>query len=422
VEAAARDFVTVVSGVPRSGTSLVMQMLVAGGLPVLADGARPPDCDNPHGYLEYEPVKRLARDAGFVALARGRAVKVIHALLRFLPPGERYRVIFVERAIGEVVASQSAMLARRGERAAPLPSARLGEILSAQAEEARAWLARRPDARLLRVRFADLLARPEASAAAIDRFVGGGLDVRAMAAAVDPDCPRSRSPARWPADPPRADPARTRRVAIFDLGGVLVDWDPRRLYRKLFGDEAAMERFLASVCTQEWNVRQDAGRPLDEGIAELVGRHPEHRALIEAWRDRFLEMLEPMSESIAILAELRERGTPLYALSNWGAETFAATRPRLPFLEWFDGLVISGHVRCIKPDPAIFRHLFRSHGVDPRDAVFVDDHLPNVESARRLGLHGILFGGASALRGQLEDVGLLPPARRRRTTGDGESG
>ena len=191
-----RPFVTVVSGLPRSGTSLLMQMLRAGGMPVLADAARPPDPDNPRGYLEYEPVRRIERDAGFVAGAVGRAIKIVVPLVRHLPATHAYRVLLVERHIDEVIASQEAMLARRGAaEAGELPPARLAAIYAAQLTEARDRLAALPACDVLAVAHATLVSDPAAAAAAIDAFLGGGLDRAAMARAVDATLHRQRAAA-----------------------------------------------------------------------------------------------------------------------------------------------------------------------------------------------------------------------------------
>src|SRR5882724_3854695 len=153
-----------------------------------------------------------------------------------------------------------------------------------------------------------------------------------------------------------------RGIVVFDLGGVLIDWDPRHLYRKLFaGDESAMEQFLATVCTHEWNRCQDAGRSFAEGARLLKAEHPNKAELIDAYGARFHEMMPgPIAGSVEILAELRARGTPLYLLSNFSAETFPPAFERFDFLRWFHGMVISGEVGVIKPDPRIYKTCWRA--------------------------------------------------------------
>jgi 2-haloacid dehalogenase len=200
---------------------------------------------------------------------------------------------------------------------------------------------------------------------------------------------------------------QAKRAVVFDLGGVLIHWDPRLLYRKLLPSEDAVERFLANVCTPAWNERFDAGRPLAEGIAEQVERFPHHEGLIRAWRERFAEMMLPMHGSLALLDELHARGTRLYALSNWAAETFERTRPLFPFLERFDGLVISGQIGVAKPDPRIFSHLLDAHRLDAGEVLFVDDRATNVEAARATGIESVLFEGVAGLRADLVSRGLL---------------
>jgi 2-haloacid dehalogenase len=200
-----------------------------------------------------------------------------------------------------------------------------------------------------------------------------------------------------------------RSVAVFDLGGVLIDWNPRHLYRKLFdGDEAAMEHFLANVCTSAWNLQQDAGRSFAEANAALKLEHPKQAELIDAWFQRQPEMVAgEISGTVDILAELRARGVPIYAVSNWSAETYPLVAKRFEFLQWFRGVVLSGEVRVIKPDPRIFQFFFATHGVDPAQAVYIDDLKPNVEAATALGMHGIVFTDPPALRRELVKLGLL---------------
>jgi 2-haloacid dehalogenase len=202
----------------------------------------------------------------------------------------------------------------------------------------------------------------------------------------------------------------SRSLAVFDLGGVLIDWNPRYLYRKLFdGDDAAMELFLANICTSNWNAQQDAGRTLAEGCAILKREYPAQAKFIDAWLERYDEMLAgPIHGTVDLLNELRTRGVPIYALSNWSAETFPAALKRFEFLRWFRGTLLSGNVRLLKPDPRIFKLFFETHGVDPGQAVYIDDLPANVDAARTLGMHGIRFTDPAALRGELVKVGLIP--------------
>jgi 2-haloacid dehalogenase len=203
--------------------------------------------------------------------------------------------------------------------------------------------------------------------------------------------------------------APKRRQVIFDLGGVLIEWDPRNLYRRLFaGDEAAMEHFLTEVCHPGWNRLQDGGRPYAEGEAEATARHPDKRDLIQAWRLQFHEMIPgPVEGTLQILRELRDRDVPLYALTNWSAETFAAQPARFEFLHWFRGIVVSGQEKLLKPDPRIFQLLLDRYGVDAAGAVFIDDVPANAAGASAIGIHGIHFTTPEALRQELQGLGLL---------------
>ncbi len=199
-----------------------------------------------------------------------------------------------------------------------------------------------------------------------------------------------------------------RRVVVFDLGGVLIDWNPRHLYRKLFSDEQAMEAFLSEVCTLAWNKEQDAGRPTAAGVRELQGRHPERADLIAAYYGRWSEMLGgAIAESVAILAELKARGAPLYALTNWCRETFPIACSRYDFLDWFDGMVVSGEEGLVKPDPRIYELLFSRYGFAAGEAVFVDDAPENAQAGAELGCHGIHYTTPAGLRRELTALGLL---------------
>jgi 2-haloacid dehalogenase len=203
-----------------------------------------------------------------------------------------------------------------------------------------------------------------------------------------------------------------RSIVVFDLGGVLIDWDPRHLYRKLFaGDEAAVEHFLETVCTHDWNRYQDAGRSFAEGARLLKAEHPDKAELIDAYGARFDEMMSgPIAGSVDILAELRARGTPLYLLSNFSAETFPPAFERFDFLRWFRGMVISGEVGVIKPDPRIYEIMLTRFAIDPHRAVYIDDVAVNAEAAAGMGIHGIHFTTPAALRDELVGIELLPPS------------
>ena len=197
-------------------------------------------------------------------------------------------------------------------------------------------------------------------------------------------------------------------AVVFDLGGVLIDWNPRHLYRKLFEDAGEMEDFLATVCNPAWNQRQDAGRPVAEATAELKARHPDKAALIEAYYGRWPEMLNgAIDGTVAILAELKDRGTPLYALTNWSAETFPHARCRFGFLDWFRAIVVSGDIGLIKPDADIYELLLATQDLTAAETVFIDDKGENVEAARALGFHGIRFTESESLRTALGELGVL---------------
>jgi 2-haloacid dehalogenase len=200
-----------------------------------------------------------------------------------------------------------------------------------------------------------------------------------------------------------------RSIVVFDLGGVLVDWNPRYVYRELFeGDEEKVEWFLSNICTAAWNEQQDAGRSFADAVCVLAGEYPEHELLIRAYYDRWEDMIGgAIEQTVQLLAELKQRGVSLFALTNWSAESFPIARRRFPFFDWFDGIVVSGDVRMIKPDPQIYHHLVTTHKVQPQEAVFIDDNLRNVETARQLGFHGVHFVSPAQLRAELEALGFL---------------
>jgi 2-haloacid dehalogenase len=211
--------------------------------------------------------------------------------------------------------------------------------------------------------------------------------------------------------PPIASPAPAGRAThvVFDLGNVLIEWDPRHLYRQFFeGDEELMEHFLANVCTPEWNIEQDRGRPWDEAVAGLIARFPECSELIRAFYERWDEMVPgPVAGMPELLHELHERGTPLTCLTNCSVDTFERVCRRFDFMGLFAGVLVSGRVGLLKPDPEIYRRLLSGQGLNAADTLFIDDSPANVEGARAVGMHAVPFHGAGRLRADLAAHGLL---------------
>lgn len=201
----------------------------------------------------------------------------------------------------------------------------------------------------------------------------------------------------------------TRAVdaVIFDLGGVLIDWNPRHLYRGLFGDAGEMEAFLRDVCAPAWNLEQDRGRPWAQAIAELSAVHPDKAELIAAYRGRWREMLKgPIDGTVAILETLHAAGVPLYALTNWSAETYPIAEELYGFLGLFRGVVVSGRIGLVKPDAAIYSHTIERFGVVPGRTVFIDDSAKNVAGAEAVGLRALHFTGPEVLARDLAGLGL----------------
>jgi 2-haloacid dehalogenase len=206
----------------------------------------------------------------------------------------------------------------------------------------------------------------------------------------------------------QSNPAGAVDTVVFDLGGVLIDWDPRYLYRKIFVDDpATMEWFLETVCPGSWNVEQDRGRPWDEAIAEATARHPDRAAEIAAYRARWHEMISgPIHDTVAILERLHSDGVPLYAITNWAGDTFAETRERYEFLSLFRGIIVSGDLRMLKPDPEIFHALRDQYGVDLTRSVFIDDSAKNVVGARAVGMQALHFTSPAGLATDLAALGF----------------
>jgi 2-haloacid dehalogenase len=190
---------------------------------------------------------------------------------------------------------------------------------------------------------------------------------------------------------------------IFDFGNVLVDWDPRYLYRKLLDGDQAIEQFLGEVDFFEWNLEHDAGRPFDESIAEMCARFPQYCDLIRAYDLRYEESISgPIWPTVKVLRRLKAAGYPLYGLSNWPADKFDLVRPKYEFFSWFDDIVVSGKVRIAKPDPRIFELLLERIGRPAHECLFIDDSPKNILVAQQLGFQTIRYISTEQLKQELE--------------------
>ena len=197
-------------------------------------------------------------------------------------------------------------------------------------------------------------------------------------------------------------------TVIFDIGGVLVDWDPRFLYERLIPDGEALDAFLRDVVTADWHFQHDAGRPFAQTSAELTARFPHHAALIAAWGPRFNESNRALIPGMdALLAELDDTGVPLYAITNFSGEFWPAFRAKYPALfDRFRDVLVSGDEKLVKPDAAIYRLALDRFGVAAGEAVFVDDRADNVVGAQTVGMTGLLFTDEATLRADLRALGL----------------
>jgi 2-haloacid dehalogenase len=196
-------------------------------------------------------------------------------------------------------------------------------------------------------------------------------------------------------------------AVVFDIGGVLLDWDPRYVYRELFDDEAEMERFLSQVCSREWHEDNDRGVLYADSCAALAARHPGYEELIWTWARRTEDMIGgPIEGTVAVLAELQAAGVPCYGLTNMEAETYPRRVERFPFLQGLIGTVVSSAEGVIKPDPEIFRRLLSRFALVAQRTVFVDDSEVNVAAAAELGFVALRFVSPEALREDLVALGL----------------
>ncbi|MFN3892727.1 MAG: HAD family hydrolase [Beijerinckiaceae bacterium] len=197
------------------------------------------------------------------------------------------------------------------------------------------------------------------------------------------------------------------RIAVFDIGNVLVRWDMRFLFEKVIPDRRELDAFLGNVCTMEWHGALDAGATFASAIAQLSARFPEYADFIALYDPRWQETISgPIAESVQVLEDLRAAGVPTYAITNFPAEKFDETCALYPYLAGFRGVIVSGRERITKPDPAIFHLLLERYRLSAADCVFIDDNPANVAAAQSVGFTALLFTMPAALRAELRALGL----------------
>lgn len=196
---------------------------------------------------------------------------------------------------------------------------------------------------------------------------------------------------------------------LWDLGGVLIDWDPKYVYRTIFDSEAEVENFLATICTSDWNEEQDAGRTIEEGNRLLIEQHPDYRTEIEAFYGRWTEMLGgPIESSVDTLRKINLDGRfNQYSLTNWSFETFPIAIERYSFLKLFGGIVVSGIEKCRKPDPKIYQIVLDRFSLTANETLFIDDNLRNIKAAAEMGFETILYSGEESLDLGLKEIGVI---------------
>ena len=196
---------------------------------------------------------------------------------------------------------------------------------------------------------------------------------------------------------------------IFDLGGVLIDWNPSYVFDKMFDDEEKKKHFFENICTSDWNEKQDAGRPLQEATQELVRKHPEWKEYIEAYYGRWTEMLGgPIHETVEILRQLKQKSKyKIFALTNWSAELFPIALERYDFLHWFDGRVVSGEEKMRKPFREFYQLILNRFNLTPQETLFIDDNVRNAEAAKDFGIQTIIFKTPEQLKADLIHMGIL---------------
>lgn len=211
---------------------------------------------------------------------------------------------------------------------------------------------------------------------------------------------------KCPAGDTGAVPSEKISAVAFDLGGVLIDWNPRYLYRRLFDDPDEMEDFLARICTDDWHRQHDLGADVTASCQLLAALHPGYRDEIMAWAERGEEMAAgPLEQTVRVLADVKAAGVRCYALSNMEPDAFAIRCTRFPFMTWFDGHIISGIEGVAKPDRQIFQIFLQRYALEPAQTVFIDDSPSNVEAALALGINAVHYASATQIRHELRALG-----------------
>ena len=201
----------------------------------------------------------------------------------------------------------------------------------------------------------------------------------------------------------------TVKAIIFDYGNVLIEWNPRYVYQDHFpNDPEGMENFLEEIDFMGWNAHQDRGRTFSEGVADLSAQFPQHAHLIQAYQDHWKDSIgRSYTDTIEIMKQLKQKGYPLYGLSNWSAETFPYAREKYDFFELLDDMVISGHVGYVKPEPEIYHVLLKKIKRPAQECLFIDDSLPNIQQAQKMGFETIHFQSPEQLADRLRELDIL---------------